>query len=116
MKSSTVERWRAYLLIASMIAMAMQVAVFVSIIVFNVPDTVFTKLNFRVVAVVVLVCGVYGVQRLARGAFMSALASRHITRDENHERTVWLSTDCPHLPLVILHLRLNRARYDAKYL
>ncbi|WP_233872073.1 hypothetical protein [Paraburkholderia adhaesiva] len=112
MKPSTIELWRAHLFVASLAAALIQIAVFFAILVWRIPQDVFTSSQFRLGVVALVACSVIAVRRLAHSAFHSALASRHVRFVGGQQRTVALSPHCPRRFLVLLRVRVNRQSLD----
>ncbi|WP_043201988.1 hypothetical protein [Paraburkholderia acidipaludis] len=112
MKPTIIEQCRAYLYLAGLAATLIQAVVFISIVIFRVPQDIFTAPAFRI-GIAVAIAGVtWGLRHLAREAFRSALASRHAHLVGWERRTVALSAQCPRRSLVLLHVRLNRHTLD----
>ncbi|WP_175850574.1 hypothetical protein [Burkholderia cepacia] len=111
MAPSTIERWRAYLLIAALAGMFVQCFVLVSWLALRVPEAFFTTMTFRMWTVVAIVTAILSVRKLARAAFRAALDCGfvHVTGIDRH--TVAVSSDCAYRRLVILHIRLNGNRF-----
>jgi hypothetical protein len=112
MKPSIIDPCRAYLLVASLAAVASQTVILLSMLVLDVPEDVFTSPLSRVCVVAVIAATVLVVRRLAREAFCDALATRHARLIGWQQRTVALSAQCPRRPLVVLHVRWNRQRLE----
>jgi 4-amino-4-deoxy-L-arabinose transferase-like glycosyltransferase len=112
MNPSTIERWRAYLLVASFAAAVIQVAAIFAILVLRVPQDDFASPLFRMSVIALVACSVAVVRQLAQLAFRDALASRHVRLVGGRQRAVALSAHCPRKILVILHVRFNRQTLD----
>ena len=129
MKSTTIRMLRAYLLVASLGAACIDAGVVVAILVFDVPERVFTSADFRIAMAGSLLLLMLAMRSAASQAYRAALASRHATVDrmDGHEgrdgrdggggrdgrppRTkVALRDDCPHRLLVLFHIRIHRQR------
>ena len=108
MKASTIDMLRAYLLTASLAAIAIEAAALLSISLFGVSEDVFTSTTFRAATVVAIVCIVLVTKRVARAAFVSALSHDYAAFADAHSSAISVSPVCPVRTLVILHLRFNR--------
>jgi hypothetical protein len=108
MRPSTIDMMRAYLVTASLAAIAMDAAALLSIDLFGASEDVFTSMTFRVASVVAIVCIVLVTRQVARAAFVSALSHRYASFSEEHSNAIILSPACPDRMLVSLHLRFNR--------
>ncbi|VVE60951.1 hypothetical protein PAN31117_00415 [Pandoraea anapnoica] len=115
MKSTTIQMLRAYLIVASLGAMCIDVCVVIAMLVFDVPERVFTSADFRIAMAASLLLLLLAARSLASAAFRAALASRHAMFDgverANGPRgtgSVALRDDCPHRLLVLLHIRIHR--------
>jgi hypothetical protein len=108
MTPSTIAMLRAYLMIASLAAAAIQLAALLSIGLFDVSEDVFTSATFRLAAVATIVCVVLVTKRIARAAFVSALSRDFATIIDARSNATSISPACPVRMLVILHLRFNR--------
>jgi hypothetical protein len=108
MRPSTIDMLRAYLLTASLAAIAIEAAALLSIGLFGVSEDVFTSMTFRVASIVAIVCMVLVTRQVARAAFVSALSHRYASFSEEHSNAIILSPACPDRMLVSLHLRFNR--------
>ncbi|AJC20951.1 hypothetical protein [Pandoraea pulmonicola] len=109
MKSSTIRMLRAYLLVASLGAVCIDACVVIAMLVFDIPERVFTSGDFRIAMAASLLLLVFAARSVAECAFHAALASRHATVDGAHgRRKVALRADCPYRPLVLLHVRIHR--------
>ncbi|AOI76598.1 MULTISPECIES: hypothetical protein [unclassified Burkholderia] len=111
MASSTIERWRAHLLIAALAAMFIQCFVLVSLLAWRVPEAFFTTMTFRVWTVVAVAAAILSARKLADAAFKAALACGCVRVTGIDRRTVVVSSDCAYRRLVVLHIRLNGNRY-----
>ncbi|MDN7592015.1 hypothetical protein [Burkholderia seminalis] len=115
MASSTIERWRAYLLIAALAGMFIQCFVLVSLLAWRVPEAFFTTMTFRLSIVVALAVAILSVRKLAGAAFRSALACGCVRLTGIDRRTVVVSSDCAYRHWVVLHIRLNGSRYGGAH-
>ncbi len=116
MHPSTVDQWRAHLLVASLAATVIQAAVVGALLVFDVPVAFFASAAFRLGAIATIAAAVLLIRGLAAFAFRAALANHFVQlggdRHETHE-PVTLSHHCPRRALVVLHIRLNRKKFDS---
>ncbi|WP_147329496.1 hypothetical protein [Paraburkholderia sp. DHOC27] len=103
---------RAYLLIASLTAAAIQTMALLSVALFGVSEAVFVSLPFRVAAALTIIATVLVVKQIARVAFLSALSHEHATITDTPSRTTRVSAVCPVRALVVLHLRLSRRQIE----
>lgn len=111
MKSTTIRMLRAYLLVASLGAVCIDACVVIAMLVFDVPEYVFTSADFRIAMSGSLLLLMLAARSLAGVAFQAALASRHATVDsEPGGRNVALRDDCPHRWLVLFHIVIHRQR------
>ncbi|VVD94545.1 hypothetical protein PAQ31011_01815 [Pandoraea aquatica] len=112
MKSTTIRMLRAYLIVASLGAVCIDVCVVIAMLVFDVPERVFTSADFRIAMAASLLLLLLATRSLASAAFRAALASRHVMVDggssQRESRSVALRDDCPHRLLVLLHIRIHR--------
>lgn len=115
-KSSTVEMLRAYLIAASMGAALIDACVVIAMFVFDVPQRVFTTVDFRLAMGASLVLLLLAMRSVANAAFRAAVSSRHATLCQSGgvsvARPVTLRDDCPHRLLVLFHIYINRKRFD----
>jgi Na+/H+-translocating membrane pyrophosphatase len=112
MKPTIIEQCRAYLYLAGLAAILIQAVIFIAILVFSVPQSVFTTPAFHVGVAAAIAGFTWGLRHLAREAFRNALASRHAHLVGWERRTVALSAQCPRRGLVLLHVRLNPRSFD----
>jgi len=110
MKPSTVEMLRAWLLAASLAASFIDAVVIFSLGVLGVPERLFESAPFRVGVLAAIALTLVVMRNLARFAFRSAVASRHVIVSDTPCQSVSLTADCPLRLLVIFHLRLSRER------
>ncbi|NTZ83950.1 hypothetical protein FCJ61_13315 [Burkholderia metallica] len=111
MAPSTIERWRAYLLIAALAGMFIQCFVLVSLLAWRVPEAFFTTMTFRIWIVVAVSTAILSARKLAAAAFKGALDCGDVRVSGIDRRTVVVSSDCAYRQLVVLHIRLNGNRY-----
>ena len=90
MKPSTIDMLRAYLLTASLAAIAIEAAALLSISLFGVSEDVFTSTTLRAATVVAIVCIVLVTKRVARAAFVSALSHHYATFTDAHSSAICL--------------------------
>ncbi|MFP6560809.1 hypothetical protein WJ542_21280 [Paraburkholderia sp. B3] len=114
MNSSTIDQWRAHLLVASLAATLIQAIVLASMLVLAAPETFFTSTAFRLGVGGMVIAAVFLTRRVAGSAFRSALASNHVWLGGERHCTVSLSSDCPRRALVVLYVRLNRRTFDPR--
>ncbi|MFJ2992349.1 hypothetical protein [Pandoraea sp. NPDC087047] len=111
MKSTTIRMLRAYLLVASLGAACIDACVVIAMLVFDVPERVFTSADFRLAMAASLLLLMLAARSVASAAFQAALDSRHATLDGAQGRgKVALRDDCPCRALVLLHIRIHRQR------
>lgn len=115
MAPSTIERWRAYLLIAALAGMFIQCFVLVSLLAWRIPEAFFTTMTFRIWIVVALATAILSARKLAGAAFRAAMACDCVRVTGIDRRTVVVSSDCAYRRLVVLHIRLNGNRYGGVY-
>jgi len=118
MKSTTIRMLRAYLIVASLGAVCIDVCVVIAMLVFDVPERVFTSGDFRIAMAASLLLLLLAARSLASAAFRAALASRHVMfdgieradgpRGPRSTGSVALRDDCPNRLLVLLHIRIHR--------
>ena len=107
MKSTTIRMLRAYLLVASLGAVCIDACVVISMLVFDVPESVFTSADFRIAMAGSLLLLMLAARSLAGAAYQAALSSRHASVD-GEGRKVALRDDCPHRWLVLFHIFIHR--------
>lgn len=107
MKLSTLVRLRAYLITASLSAVAIQIGALVSILVFGVPERWFQTAGFRLAAAGAIVGMVSIFATISQVAFRSAVARHYAMHDETHPGVFCVSDECPLRAFVILHLQLT---------
>ena len=112
MKPSTVDMLRAHLMTASVLAMAIEAAALLSLIVFGTSESTFTTPLFRLMVVALLACGLVVARWVAFVAFARALRSHHAIRRTPRSGLVSLASNCPLRKLVILHLRFSRTAFE----
>jgi hypothetical protein len=112
MNPATIDQCRAHLLVASLAAALIQVMVLGAMIVFDVPVAVFTSNAFHLAVVALVVAAVFLTRKFSDSAFRAALAGNHVWLGNTRHRTVTLSSHCPRRALVVLHVRLNRKRFE----
>lgn len=111
-KPETVRIFCAYLVVASVAAVAIQVVALTAIIVGGVPEHVFMTLMFRLSAFAFCL-GVIGlIRRVARRAFAEALVRDEVEFTDFRLRPISVSPTCKHRQLVILHMRLTGFSVD----
>ena len=110
MAPSTIERWRAHLLIAALAGIFIQGFMLVSLLAWHVPEAFFTTMTFRICRHRVSHRDPFGPQ-LADVAFRAALACGYVRVTGIDRRTVVVSSDCAYRRLVVLHIRLHGNRY-----
>ncbi|AOJ42936.1 hypothetical protein WJ23_34550 [Burkholderia lata] len=115
MASSTIERWRAHLLIAALAGMFIQCFVLVSLLAWRVPEAFFTTMTFRIWVVIALATAILSARKLADVAFRAALACGYVRVTGIDRRTVVVSSDCAYRRLVVLHIRLHGNRYGGAH-
>ncbi|VVE43416.1 hypothetical protein [Pandoraea anhela] len=127
MKSTTIRMLRAYLLVASLGAVCIDACVVIAMLVFDVPERIFTSGDFRIAMAGSLLLLVLAARSVASAAYEAALASRHATlhatpdasdtndandtrgsRDSRRRGKVAVRDDCPNRLLVLLHIRIHR--------
>lgn len=113
MAPSTIERWRAHLLIAALAGMFIQCFVLVSLLALRIPEAFFTTMTFRVWTVVAVATAILSARKLADAAFRAALACGYVRVTGIDRRTVVVSSDCAYRRWVVLHIRLNGNRYGS---
>jgi hypothetical protein len=111
MEPSIVNQLRANLVVTSLAASLVQVAVLLSIWVLGVPERVFLTDSFRLAALSVVGTIVVAVHLFARAAFRSALEGGDVTVWSGAQSAVVLSSGCPRPFLVALYLRLKNRRF-----
>jgi hypothetical protein len=111
MAPSTIERWRAYLLIAALTGMFIQCFVLVSLFALRVPEAFFTTMTFRIWTIVAVATAILSARKVADAAFRAADVCGHVRVSGIDRRTVVVSSDCAYRWLIVLHIRLNGNRY-----
>ncbi|MBY4867850.1 MULTISPECIES: hypothetical protein [Burkholderia] len=112
MAPSTIERWRAHLLIAALAGMVIQCFVLVSLLALRVPEAFFTTMTFRAWTVVAIATAILSARKVADAAFATALACGDVCVSGIDRCTVAVSSDCAYRAWVILYIRLNGNRFD----
>ncbi|WGS53227.1 hypothetical protein LFL96_34245 [Paraburkholderia sp. D15] len=107
MKLSTTIRLRAYLVTASLSAVAIQIGVLASIFVFGVPESWFQTVHFRLAAAGAIGMMVLISAAISHAAFRSAVARHYAIHDETRPGAFRVSDECPLRAFVILHLRMT---------
>ncbi|WP_162877923.1 hypothetical protein [Trinickia diaoshuihuensis] len=110
MEPSMIGRVRANLLVAALAASLVQISSLLSILLFRVPERVFVSEAFRLEAMSFVVCMVIAAHIFANAAFHAAQKNGHLTVWGGRRGAVSLSPRCPHLSLVVLHLRFVSRR------
>ncbi|KVG65267.1 hypothetical protein [Burkholderia pseudomultivorans] len=111
MAPSTIERWRAHLLIAALAGMFIQCFVLVSLLVLRVPAGFFTTTAFRGWTVVAVATAIVAARKLADAAFRAALVCGHVRAAGIDRRKVVVSSDGAYRLLVVLYIRLHGNRF-----
>jgi hypothetical protein len=112
MKPATVDMLRAHLMTASVLAMGVEAAVLISLLLFGLSESIFDTPSFRWLVVVMLAGGVMAARWLASIAFARAVRSHHATCRMAPSEFVSLTSNCPLRNLVILHLRFRCRAYE----
>lgn len=112
MEPSIFSQLRANLVVTSLAASLVQVAVLLSILLLRVPESIFLSETFRVAALSIVASMVAMVHLFARAAFRAALHSGNLTVWGGTRGAVVLSSACPRPLLVALHLRFNSRRFS----
>lgn len=112
MEPSIADQLRANLVVTSLAASLVQVAVLLSIAVLRVPEGFFLSNIFRFAALAVVAGIVAIVHVSARAAFRTALDSGNVVVWGGKRGAVVLSAACPRPLLVALHLRFNSRRFS----
>ncbi|AYQ41522.1 hypothetical protein BLA9940_06516 [Burkholderia aenigmatica] len=115
MAFSTIERWRAHLLVAALAGMFIQCFVLVSLLAWRVPEAFFTTMTFRVWAVIAVATAILSARKLAGVAFRAAVACGCVRVTGIDRRTVVVSSDCAYRRWVVLHIRLHGNRYGGAH-
>lgn len=111
MKSSTIRMLRAYLVVASLGAACIDACVVMAMLVFDVPERIFTSADFQIAMAASLFLLVFAARTLAASAYQAALVSRHaIEHGARGRASVALRNDCPNRLLVLLYIRIHRQR------
>ncbi|KWF25111.1 hypothetical protein [Burkholderia pseudomultivorans] len=111
MAPSTIQRWRAHLLIAALAGMFIQCFVLVLLLVLRVPAVFFTTTTFRGWTVVAVATAIVAARRLADAAFRAAIVCGHVRAAGIDRSKVVVSSDCAYRLLVVLYIRLNGNRF-----
>jgi hypothetical protein len=111
MKPATVDMLRAHLMTVSLLAMGMEAAVLLSLLLFGTSEATFVTRWFQLLAVSLLAAGVIAARWLASIAFERALRSHHAMGGAR-SGFVSLASNCPLRNLVILHLRFSRRAFE----
>ena len=107
MKPVTADMLKAYLIAASLTAMAIEVLAFVALLLLPVSQHDFSSTPFRIFAFSAIICGVIAIRRSAHVAFDMAVQRRHVMSYIMTSRPVSVTHNCPRRWLVTLHLRFN---------
>lgn len=110
MLPSMVGRVRANLLVASLAASLVQIFSLLCILLFGIPERIFVSEPFEFAAMSFVVGIVIAVHVLANAAFHSAHERGYLTVWGGKHGAVSLSSRCPRLSLVVLHLRFGSRR------
>ncbi|MGN6084065.1 hypothetical protein [Trinickia sp.] len=111
MEPSLVNQLRANLVVTSLAASLVQVAVLLSIVLLRVPEGLFLSDTFRLAALAIVAGIVLVVHWFARVAFHTALDGGDVIVWGGKQGAVIVSSACPRPLLVALHLRFNRRRF-----
>ncbi|WP_321818637.1 MULTISPECIES: hypothetical protein [unclassified Paraburkholderia] len=103
---SIFKQWRAHLVIASMIAVALQAAAIIAILAFDAPITEFETARFHVCATFAILIGVVLMRLAGRFAFIRAIARGQAVYQRRRLNEWQVHESCPLRPLVILHCML----------
>jgi hypothetical protein len=112
MEPSTVERWRAHLQIAAVTGMFIQCFVLVSLLAWRVPEAFFSTAGFRGCVILAVAVAILSARQFADSTFKAAVMSGYAQLSGIDRRTISISSDCPQRLWVVLHVRLNRNRFD----
>jgi hypothetical protein len=112
MKLSITDMLCAYLLTASLAAVAIEVTALLSSRVFGVSEDIFTSTIFRAAAVVAAGCIIMVTRRLAPAAFVPAMAQHYVDSPDGCSNTVAVSPVRPVRRLAVLHVRFNRDAFE----
>jgi hypothetical protein len=110
MSRTTVDMLRAYLMTASMLAVCIDGAILLAVLVFHVPDSIFEGSSFRLISVCTLVVSTMAVRHRAMRAFQRALEFRHAI-DTGSGCPVLVDSSCPSFALVVLYLRMSQREF-----
>ena len=98
---------RAYLKVASLSAISLQMVVLAAIGIFRIPDEAFSSSQFRCCVILLLVCVAAAVRTMAKIAFDAALEQNEATfADKGKNPVISISAGCPQRVLVVLHAEL----------
>ncbi len=101
------EALRAYLLVASVAAVTIDLAAIYAGMIFDLPDTVFDSTPFRMAAIAVIATAIVVVRLRCGMAFRSALGSGYAFARDDHDRAIVVKTRCPDRNLVCFYARLS---------
>lgn len=107
MKPVTVDMLRAHLMAASLTAIGAEVLILPVLLMLPVRGNTFSSTPFRLLALALVVSGVFVIRRLAHDAFERAIQRRHVMPGSASSRAVSVPAHCARRDLVILHLRLT---------
>ncbi|MEX3960952.1 hypothetical protein AB4Y42_01855 [Paraburkholderia sp. EG286B] len=99
------DRLHAYLFVASLSAILIQVAVFISILLLHVPERAFESSPFRVAVVAAIVCALLVVRRQARRATREAESRNRSQAKLRATRAACASKRAARAPLRARHIR-----------
>lgn len=104
------EALRAYLLVASVAAIAIDLIALYAGWVLQIPDSVFLSTPFRILAGLVVVASVAMVRLRCGMAFRSAVGSGDAVAQDGQERAIVVNVRCPQRRQVCLYARLSGRR------
>jgi hypothetical protein len=104
------EALRAYLLVASVAAITIDLIALYAGWVLQIPDSVFYSTPFRILAILVILAAVVAVRLRCGMAFRSAIGSGDAVAHDDQERAIVVNVRCPKRRLVCLYARLSGRR------
>ncbi|RKP55956.1 hypothetical protein [Pararobbsia silviterrae] len=107
MDSKRIEALRAYLLVASLAALAINVVTLYAGWMLDVPDSVFCSTAFKLISLAAVGVVMIGVRLRCGVAFRSALGRGAVVETRSRSRMIVVDRRCPGRRLVCLYARLS---------
>lgn len=107
MKAATVDMLRAHLIVASVTAAGGGLMALLALATTPVSQQTLSSLPFQLLALAVIICGVFVMRHVGSVAFDFAVKRRQVTSYMSTTRATFVVNNCQWRWLVILHLRLR---------